>query len=352
MADPLLVYGATGYTGRLIVREALARGLRPVLGGRSRDKVAGLADPLGLEYRVAALTDPAQLDDALHGMRAVLHAAGPFSQTAEPMVDACLRAGAHYLDVTAEVSVVEGLAQRDAAARQRGIMLLPGAGFDIVPSDSLLAHVARRLPGAQRLALGIRGLELTTRGSAKTFVEYAGAGVIVRRGGMITSVPAGALRRTFDFGDGPRECLNVSWGDVAAAYYSTGIPDIDVYFAATPALQAVLMAGRYFGWMLGTAPWQAWLKLHADMLLPEGPSDAERLARQAVLVAEATDRHGRVVRARLHTPEAYTFTSHSAPAIAQRVLRGDVEPGFQTPARVYGPDFVLGFAGVEREDLP
>jgi len=350
MPDPLLLYGATGYTGRLIAREALALGLRPVLAGRNAGTLAPLAEALDLEYRVAALGNAAQLDAALAGMRAVLNAAGPFSHTAQPMVDACLRAGAHYLDVTAEILVIESMAQQDGAARRRGIMLMPGTGFDIVPSDCLGAHVTRRLPGAQHLAFGFTGLELTTRGSAKTFAEHAGVGVNVRRGGVITPVTAGALRRTFDYGNGPRDSLNVSWGDVAAAYYTTGVANIEVYFEATPTLQAMLMASRYGSWFLRTAPWQAWIHAHAD-LLPEGPSEAERSWRQMAVVAEATDRHGRTARARVRTPEAYTFTGRSAAVIAQRVLRGDCEVGFQTPARVYGPDFVLGFADVVREDL-
>jgi len=351
MTDPLLIYGATGYTGGLIVNDAVARGLRPILGGRSRDPLAALAGSLGLQYRVAALHDRPELDAALDGIRVVLHAAGPFSETAQPMVDACLRAGAHYLDITAELGVYERLAGRNAEARARGITLLPGTGFDIVPSDCLAAHVARRLPSADRLTLAVRGLVLTSRGSAKTFVEYAGVGVFVRRDGTLTSIPPGSLQRRFDFGDGAVPCVNVSWGDVAAAYYSTGIPNIEVYFEATPMLQAVLMAGRAFGWVLGTPPWQTWLKAHAD-LLPEGPAEGDRLPRQAVLVAEASDPAGRTARARLRTPEAYTFTGRSAALIAARVLRGDCEIGFQTPARVYGPDFVLSFDGVAREDLP
>jgi short subunit dehydrogenase-like uncharacterized protein len=260
------------------------------------------------------------------------------------------RGGPHYLDITAELSVYEQLAGRSAEARARGITLLPGIGFDIVPSDCLAGHVVRQLPGADRLALAVRGLVLTSRGSAKTFVQYAGVGVYVRRGGALTAIPAGTLQRSFDFGDGPTPCVNVSWGDVAAAYYSTGVPNIEVYFEATPILQAVLLAGRAFGWVLGTPPWQTWLKAHAD-LLPEGPDPNERLPRQAVLVAEASDGAGRRARARLRTPEAYTFTGRSAAAIAARVLRGDCELGFQTPARVYGPDFVLSFEGVAREDL-
>jgi len=266
------------------------------------------------------------------------------------MVDACLRTGTHYLDVTGEIPVIEALAGRNAEARERRTMIMPGVGFDVVPSDCLAAHVAARLPAAQRLVLGLKGLRFATRGSAKTLAEHASYGVKVRRNGVITPVPAGSLQRAFDYGDGLRPSINVSWGDVASAYYTTGIRNIEVYFETTPMLRGMLMASRYFGWILGTAPWQAWLKAQAD-LLPEGPTEEQRAAAEMVLVAEAEDDAGRRVASRLRTPEAYTFTGMTGPAVAQRVLKGDFEVGFQTPARVYGGDLVLSFPDVWREDL-
>jgi short subunit dehydrogenase-like uncharacterized protein len=349
MSDPLMIYGASGYTGRLVTRGAVELGLRPVLAGRDEDRLAKAAAQFGLEYRVVRLGDPAGLDRALGGVAAVVHVAGPFSETAPPMVDACLRRGVHYLDITGEVRVIEDLATRSAEARRRGVMLMPGVGFDVVASDCLAAHVAKRLPGAEHLALGVKGLWYMTRGSAKTLAQAAGDG-LVRRGGVIQPAPQGSLERSFDYGNGPRRSLNVSWGDVASAYYTTGIPNLEVYQEATPPLEALLMTGRIFGWALRTAPWQVWLRAWAD-LLPEGPSEAERAARRMVLVAEARDRRGRRAVARLRTPEAYTFTGMAAPAVARRVVGGDVEIGFQTPARIYGSDFVLSLAGVSREDV-
>ena len=349
-ADPLLIYGATGYSGRLMTSGALAAGLRPILGGRDERKLAPLAESLGLVYRVARLEDAERLDAALDDIRTVLHAAGPFSYTSRPMVDACLRTGTHYLDLSAGVDNIEAIVARDAEARKRNIMMMPGVGFDVVPSDCLAAHVARRLPGAQRLALGISGLTLATRGSAKAFAEYAGRAITVRRDGTITCVPPGTLERSFDYGGGTRPSSAVSWGDVAAAYYTTGIPNIEVYFEATPVIQGMLMATSYLGPVLRTAPWQAWLKASAD-LLPEGPTEAQRAAVTTVIVAEGEDAGRRRVRARLRAPEAYTLTGETGPAIGARVLAGDLEVGFQTPARVYGADFVLRFAGVSREDL-
>ena len=335
----LLIYGATGYTGRLLTQAALDAGLRPLLGGRSEAKLAPLARSLGLEYRVAAVRERERLDATFSGVRVVLNAAGPFSATASAIVDACLRAGAHYLDVSGEIDGFESLARRDGEARRRGITILPGVGFDVVPSDCLAAHVSRRLPGARRLVLGIAGLDFVSRGSAKSFVEQAGQGVKVRRGGAIVAVPCGVLHRDFDFGAGPTPSVAMSWGDVSSAYHTTGIPDIEVYFERQPALQGMLLASRYLGRSLSGALPQVLMKSCAE-LLPAGPTDAERAASQTVVVAEAED-----------AQEAYTFTGTCGPAVAARVLDGDFEPGFQTPARVYGPDFVLGFRGVQREDL-
>jgi short subunit dehydrogenase-like uncharacterized protein len=315
MAPRRLIYGATGFTGRLITAEARLVGLTPVLAGRDAAKLAAIAD--GLEYRVARLADADGLAAALAGIDVVLNVAGPFSHTAEPMVRACLRAGVHYLDVAGEAPVIEATAAHDAEARRRGIMVMPGVGFDVVPSDCLAAHVVRRLPGARRLALGLTGLAFATRGSAKTLTEHAGyGGINVRRGGVITPIVAGTLERTFDFGRGPRRALNVGWGDVASAWYTTGIPDIEVYFEATASLEGMVAANRWLGWLLRTPASQAWLKACAD-LLPEGPTPEDRAAHDMVLVAEVEDDDGRRASARLTTPEAYTMTAMTAPAPQQ-----------------------------------
>src|SRR2546427_1981983 len=182
MSAPLLIYGATGYSGRLITRVMTALGIRPILAGRDGARLARFAQTLGLEHRVASLAEPDRLDAALRDVAVVLHAAGPFSATSRPVVEACLRAGAHYVDITGEVEVIEALARRDAEARRRRIMVMPGIGFDVVAGDCLAAHVARRLPEAERLALAVSGLRYMTRGTAKSVVEAAGYRVGRREG--------------------------------------------------------------------------------------------------------------------------------------------------------------------------
>jgi short subunit dehydrogenase-like uncharacterized protein len=347
-SDPALIYGATGYTGRLLARAAVARGLRPIVCGRDERKVAAFAGALGLEHRVARLDSG--WGSVLRDIAVVINAAGPFSATSGPVAGACLRAGVHYLDISGEVDAIEHVARRDGDARDRRVMLMPAVGFDVVPSDCLALHLTRRLPGAHRLTLGISGLELMSRGSARTLAGEYGRPTRVRRGGAVVGVPPGSLWRDIDYGRGPRPSVAVSWGDVASSYYTTGVPDIEVYFEATAAVSTMATLNRSFGALLASPAAQRWLRLQVEML-PEGPTDAERGARCAVIAAEVEDGAGRRARARLRTPEVYTLTGTIGAAVLERVLRGDLETGFQTPARVYGPDFVLRFTGVSREDV-
>lgn len=348
MAKRLLIYGATGYTGRLVATGAVARGLRPIAAGRSPERLAPLAASLRLEARVARLDDSAALARALDGVGVVLNTAGPFSGTASPLVQACLQVGAHYLDISGELAALEGVAARSAEARAAGVMLLPGVGFDVVPSDCLAVHVAGRLRGARALFIGVSGLGLVSRGSARTIAEQSGEPVRVRREGRV--VATSAHERPFDFGEGPRPALAVTWGDVSTAYYSTGIQNIEAYFEATPAVRAHAALTAIGGPLLRTRPWRSFVKT-ALALLPEGPAESARRARHAVVVVEAEDGAGRRVWSRLRTPEAYGLTGVVAPLVAERVLAGDLEPGFQTVGRLYGADFILQVEGVSREDF-
>jgi short subunit dehydrogenase-like uncharacterized protein len=345
----VLVYGATGYTGKLIAQRAKARGLAPILAGRNPAKVKAVAEPLGLQWQAFDLANTAKLDQALHDTAAVLHIAGPFSATSKPMVEACLRTRRHYLDITGEIDVFEACAAQSAAAKTAGIMLLPGVGFDVVPSDCLAAHVAKRLPNAKRLAIGISGMGKPSRGTAKTMVESLGSGTRVRRGGTIVNLTQSPVR-TFDFGQGPSEAVGVSWGDVATAWSSTAIPDIGVFFEAKGAIKNMAKMGAFARWLTSLSVVKSFLKSRIDAM-PEGPTDAERAAASHVLVAEAQDARGQIVTSRLRTPEGYTLTAETALTIAEKVVTGEFKPGFQTPAMAYGPDFILNFAGCTREDI-
>jgi short subunit dehydrogenase-like uncharacterized protein len=342
-----LIYGANGYTGALIAREAWVRGHRPVLAGRNA-AVATLARELGLEHRTFGLDAPAAVVPSLAGMTAVLNCAGPFTRTAAPLAEACLRARVHYLDVTGEIAVFEALAARDPEALVAGVMLLPGVGFDVVPSDCLAVHLKRRLPNATRLALGFQSLGRMSRGTATTVLENLHRGGAVRHRGVLQKVPAAWRERTIDFGEGPRRAVTIPWGDVSTAWRSTGIPDIEVYTAVSRGQLLFMKASRRLGGLLTSGPVQRFLRWRIRKG-PPGPGAEERARGRSLLWGEAEDGKGGRAVARLRGPEGYTLTALAALACLGRVLDGDAPPGYQTPGLAYGPDLVLELPGVERK---
>ncbi len=344
-----MLYGATGYTGGLVLDELLRRGIRPVLGGRNAGKLQTLAETHGLSHRTTSLRSD-ELSAAVRGIRVLLNAAGPFEETAAPLAAACLSSSVHYLDLSGEPAAIEPLARHHAAACERGVMIMPGIGFDVVASDCLMAHLARRVPTAQRAWIGLAGLNHASRGSARTFARWGGRGILIRRNGLLQTMPPGELHRSFDYGEGPRVSLGLTWGDVSTTYFTTGIPNTEVYFEATGVLLGTLAASRFWGSWLNTPSVQSMLDAQVE-LLPAGPTSVEREAMQIITVAEVEDRSGRRSSARLRTPQSYTFTALSSAEIAMRALGGDLQPGFQTPGRILGGDFPLTLPGVHREDL-
>lgn len=347
-----LIYGAYGYTGQLIVEQAVQQGLKPLLAGRDEARLQALATRYNLEYRAFALENRAALEAALQEVEAVLHCAGPFVHTFRPMATACLQTHRHYMDISGEIEEFEALAALDAQAQEAGITLLPGAGFDVVPSDCLSAHLKKRLPSATQLRLFIRGVGAGfSRGTAKSAIENLHRQGRVRQNGKIVSVPPAWKVRNIDFGRGPVPTVTVGWGDVSTAYYSTGIPNIETYMAFPRRAIDFLYVSRLLGPLLYTRPAKKLLKWAVDTLLPPGPSAQQRQKGLAILVGEASNPQGERVVSRLQTPEGYAFTAQTSLAIAQRILAGDFQPGFQTPSRLFGPDFILQFEGVERVDL-
>ena len=348
----LLIYGAYGYTGELIARRARQKNVETevLLGGRSAAKVKALAAELGFEARAFGLDSAAEVEQGLTGVKAVLHCAGPFVHTALPMVDACLKMGVHYLDITGEIPVLEAIAGRDEQAKRRGVTLLPASGFDVVPSDCLAVEAKRRLPSATHLALGFRVPARMSRGTAITTIERAHLGGMVRRDGALHVVPSGWKTRTMDFGDGPEKVITIPWGDVATAYHSTHIPNIEAYAAAPLLARAALRAARFLGPILESATLKQFLVAQLDEQA-RGPDADQRARTESRFYVEAHDDTGRVVRLRLITPEGYELTSATALELALRAERSALPIGYHTPATACGPGFVFEFDGVRLETV-
>ena len=346
-----LIYGSYGYTGKLIVDHACREGLRPLLAGRDEKKLRLQAEQYNLDYRHFSLRETARLDSAVGEVDSVLHCAGPFVHTFRQMAEACLRTRRHYVDISGEIYGFEALAAMDAQAKGAGIMLLPGAGFDVVPSDCLSAHLKKRLPSATHLRLFVRGVGAgVSRGTAKSAIENMHRQGMIRRDGRLVQVPPAWNVRERDFGRGYTKVVSVGWGDVSTAYYTTGIPNIETYFAFPERMISLMRALRVIGPLFYNRPVKGLLKLLVDMFV-KGPEEERRRKASAVFVGEVTDpNRGRAI-AKLTTPEGYTCTAFTAVRIMKHILSGEWKTGFQTPSMAYGADFILQFPGVRRENV-
>lgn len=338
----VLVYGAYGYTGELITERALDRDQEVIVAGRNGTKTRGLATMLGADARVFEVDDAeSNLDD----VDILLNCAGPFAETYEPLVEACLATGTHYLDITGEFEVFEALAERDREAERAGICLLPGIGFDVVPTDCLAGHLHDRLPDATDLRLGFDALSAVSGGTVASAIEHASGGGKVRRDGRIVDVPVADSQRTIDFGRGPKHAVTVPWGDVSTAYYTTGIENIEVYAPMPERVGRALRLSEPAMGLLDVGPLKRSLQALARGVF-DGPTEQQRNTDRAYIWGEATDGEETVV-SRLETPEPYTLTVDAATTAVSRFDSGAVPTGYHTPAAAFDPDFVLELDGVE-----
>ncbi len=345
-----LIYGSYGYTGQLIAEHAAQQGLHPILAGRDEAKLHAQSQSLGLECRAFSLDNTAALTSALREVDAVLHCAGPFVLTYRQMAEACIASGKHYVDISGEIEGFEALAAMDERARQAGVMLLPGAGFDVVPSDCLIKYLSEKLPGAKEARLYIRGVGGgVSRGTARSGIENMHRQGRIRRDGKIVQVPAAWQVKQIDFGRGPVKLVSIGWGDVSTAYHSTGIPNIETYMAFPPSMITMMYASRVIGPLLYLRPVKEMLKGLVSAFLAPGPSRERNENGFSLMMAEVFDGE-KTLRAKLQTPEAYRLTALTSIEIMKRILSAPM-PGFHTPSTFLGPEFIMQFRGVEREDL-
>lgn len=339
MSGKWMIYGANGYTGALVAAEAARRGMKPILAGRDLHRIAQLADSLRLAWRAFPLTAP-----DLSGVDVVLHCAGPFSRTSAPMVGACVAAGADYLDITGEIGVFESIFARDAEARIRGVALIPGVGFDVVPTDCLAAMLAARLPDAEELLLAFstsRG-SVASRGTLRTAIEGAARGGAIRERGRIRRVPLAVDVRDIPFPGGVRRAMSIPWGDVSTAFRTTGIPNIRVYRATSDrAIRRTRRLARLAPLLAlpGAAP------LLQRFIRSGGPSDEQR-ANGRVELWGLVSRGTESVSMTMTTPEAYELTVLTAIAAVERMLEGTPRAGALTPSQAFGAEFVTRIPGV------
>ncbi len=339
-----MIYGANGYTGELIARKAVADGHRPFLAGRDQAKIRPLAETLNLPWRVFDLNKPAAVIAGLEDISVLLHCAGPFSATSAPMVEGCIATSTHYLDITGEISVFEAIQARDKDARKANCLLLPGVGFDVVPSDCLAATLAASLPDATHLELAFCGEGGTSPGTTKTMIEMLADGGRVREEGAIINVATVHKQKMVHFSDTERWCMTIPWGDVSTAYYSTGIANIEVYTAVAQRTATMLKLASPLLALLKVKPLQNFLKRRVEQRI-QGPDEALRKSGSMRLWGRVSNAAGESREAHLDVAEGYQFTVNAASAIAHRLLDGCVESGATTPSRLLGASFVESLPG-------
>jgi short subunit dehydrogenase-like uncharacterized protein len=348
MKENFLIYGAYGYTGQLIAKLAVQKGLKPILAGRNALKTRNLAENLGLEYLAFDLSDKNALFAALGQVKAILHCAGPFVLTSPQVLEACLQTQTHYLDITGEIEIFELLAKNHTEAQKAGITLLPGVGFDVVPSDCLALFLKKSLPDATHLELAFMGLGGVSRGTALTMALNIDKGGAIRKDGKIIPVATAFEVKEIDYGFRKAMSVAIPWGDVSTAFYSTQIPNIKVFMAQPPKMIAMLKNSKYLNWLLR----MDWVKNIIKKMIESritGPNQEQRETSKSYLWGQVCNANGVCKQARLVCPEGYTLTAITAVLAVEKVLSTSVPTGFLTPSMAFGEDFILEVESVKRE---
>ncbi|MDA0986456.1 MAG: saccharopine dehydrogenase NADP-binding domain-containing protein [Bacteroidetes bacterium] len=347
--NSFLLYGANGYTGRLILKLASDYNLYPVLAGRNESALVQLSKEFNRDYFVLDLSETEKLESVLKKFPLVLHCAGPFINTAQQMIKACLKTGTHYIDITGEIVVFELAKKFNDVAIKSNIMLMPGVGFDVVPTDCLALFLKNKLPDATKLKLAFASIGGgLSHGTATTMVGGLGGDGAERKNGKIIRVPLGQKSMWVDFGLKKLFVMSIPWGDISTSFTTTGIDNIETYTGTSPKIYYLLKFQKLFNWILRSKFIRRIVKNKIDKSL-FGPSDKVRTKSKGLVWGEVKNANGKIFSARLIGPEGYTLTAHSSLIIAKKILAGTFKLGYQTPAGCYGEDLILEIPDVKRE---
>ncbi len=338
----ILIYGAYGFTGKLIVQVAVDKGYNPLLGGRDKKKLQALAASYELDSRAYSVDDIKTWDEVLPDIDLLINCAGPFGLTVEHVVPACLRHKVHYLDITGEIDVFKYIASLTKEAQTAGVVLMPGVGFDIVPTDCLSAKLKEKLPSGTHLELAFQGNSGISRGTALSMARRYHEGGSIRQNGKMVSVPIAYEVRDIDFGGKTRLCMTIPWGDVYTAYFTTGIPNIKVFTGVSQKTLNSLLSYKKLKGVARTAVAQ-WIMRSIIKKKVVGPSIEKRQTYYTYLWGKIWNDQGESVVLEMQTMESYQLTAFTAVRAAEVILEGNISPGYQTPAGAFGSDFIDQF---------
>ncbi len=228
----LMIYGATGYTGRMAAEHAKAARTPLVLAGRNEATLSKLSAELGVEYRVFGLNDAAAIDVGLAGVSVLLNCAGPFMRTADALMKASIRNSIHYLDTAAELDSYRLAGTLDDDAKAAGVMLMPGGGGSVSMLGSLAGHAVARVSDPRKIRIALHVAGGLSRGSAISAMENVTVETLARVDGELVSIAADGVRK-FDFGKGAVDCFPVTLPDLITIWLATGVPDVETFVHVT-----------------------------------------------------------------------------------------------------------------------
>lgn len=342
-----MIYGAYGYTGQLVAQEAVLRGLNPILAGRNHEKLIALASRLGLSCRCFDLDDIENIALNLDGVSVLLNCAGPFCSTCVPLVNACLKSRVDYLDITVEIEVFEYMASLAPKAGKSRVVVCPGVGFGVIPTDCLAAILKEELPNAQRLALAFSSNRAISHGTAKTIVESLKYKGRIRKNGLISTSAIASKIRKIDFGNEVINAVSIPWGDISTAFCTTNIPDIVVYYPVHKGMVILLKLLRILRFILALEMVQIFLKKQIHKRI-KCPTYEELRASRTRLWGEVSDENGNMVQGRFTCCHPYLFTARASVGVVEKLLNTDMIPGFYTPSKLMGPHYATTIPGVTR----
>jgi short subunit dehydrogenase-like uncharacterized protein len=335
-----MIYGANGYTGKLITQEAINRSHKPILGGRSAERLIRLAEEMNLEYIVLDLSDNEKLYETISEFKVIFNAAGPFKYTNPPIVQACLKAETNYLDITGEVPVFEQNFKYHHQAIDKQIAIISGVGFDVIPTDCMAKYISEKILNPIELELGIAGDSGLSPGTVKTMIEYLPTGPLIRRNGQIINYNLEKRNREIKFSDKVRTVMPVTWGDLATAYRTTGIPNITIYMPYSKTMANLIGSIKFDD----KNKVNRWIEENVF-----GPDEQTRQKAHSYIWAHVKNEKGEEAQAWLETMEGYRFTAVAGVRCIEKILEKNPK-GSLTPALAFGKDFILELPETKRMD--
>jgi len=348
MKRKVLLYGANGFSGKLILKEAQKQGVELVIAGRNKKEIKKASDEFNFPYRIASLDNDLEINDMLKDIDCLFNAAGPFSQTTKPLIKACIAMGIHYVDLSGEIDDYIAVHSHNKTAIENNVMLLPGVGFDIVPTDCLGLYTSKKIKDPSELNFYIKGFDDISSGTATTAIEAIGKGIRFRKDGKIVRAKKTETVK-INYNEKNEAYLLSTWGDIFTSYLTTKIKNIKVYFKSSLFNKSYILLLHYlesiYKYNFMKKPLFFWASMQ------KGPSQEKMDTGTIEIIAEAKNSLGESAATHLVLPEGYIFTALSSVMIIKKIQDGIIKPGFHTPAQLFGEDFILEVEGTSRSDL-